>query len=121
MARPSLRKGAFTGKGAKYGTEIRHLNVRGAKSGMAKKMESTGGTFGKHATAAFRFKARVKVSVESMGSSYACERDVPLEAPDRLSSSYFVQVDILTSSRYCPSISRAWFFFLFLHGLLAAR
>ena len=65
---------------------------------MAKKMESTGGTFGKRATAASWFKARVKVSVESMGSSYACERDVPLEAPDRLSSSYFVQVDILTSS-----------------------
>ena len=97
------------------------MSVKGAKTGMAKKMEPTGGISGKRATAAFWFKARVKVSVESMGYSYAWEHDVSLEAPDRLSSSYFVQVDILTSSRYCPSISRAWFLFLFLHRLLAAR
>ena len=95
--------------------------MKGAEPVMAKKPEPSGGISGRGATAAFWFKARVKVSVESMGSSYACERDVPLEAPDRLSSSYFVQVDILTSSRYCPSISRAWFLFLFLHRLLAAR
>ena len=84
MAGPSLRKGAIPGKGAKFGTEIRHQNVRGAKSGMAKKMEPTGGTSGSRATAAFWFKAKANISVESVVRSYACERDVPVEVQDRL-------------------------------------
>ena len=72
MAGPRLRKGAIPGEGAKPGTDIRHQNERGAKPGIAKKMEPTGGTFGRRATAAFWFKAKANISVESVVRSYAC-------------------------------------------------
>ena len=84
MAGPWLRKGAISAKGAKPGIEIRHKNERGAKPGIAKKMESTGGTIGRRATAAFWFKAKANISAESVVRSYACERNVPVEVQDRL-------------------------------------
>ena len=72
MAGPCLRKGAIPGKGAKPGTDIRQQNARGAKPGMAKWPNTTGGTSGRRATAAFWFKAKAKISVESVVRSYAC-------------------------------------------------
>ena len=84
MAGPRLRKGAIPGEGAKPVTEIRHQNARGAKPVMSKKPEPSGRTSGSRATAAFWFKAKANISVESVVRSYACERDVPVEVQDRL-------------------------------------
>ena len=79
-----LQKVVFSEKGNKSGTDICRQKVRGNKSGISKKSDSSEEISGRRTTAAWWFNARGKISGERTSRSYACERDVPIEVQDRL-------------------------------------
>ena len=72
QCRLRLRNDVSRNNPGKPATDCLHQKFRAGKPVMAKKPEPSGRTSGSRATAAFWFKAKANISVESVVRSYAC-------------------------------------------------